>query len=133
MSTTTLNKTTVALVPSQSVAAGGSLRAAIDLRTALGGLLTMKIVNGATGPSNACQGNILAAHDDGATPATGAAGSIWSTLWGFSGGTTNTLITEQSFEIPQGVQHLEVEFIGHTVQPVTVKATVSIVTSATSV
>lgn len=133
MSVTTLNKTTVALIPSQSVAANGNMRAAIDLRTALGGLLTMKIVNGATGPSVACQCNILVAHDDGATPATGAAGSVWATLWSFSGGTTNALTTEQSFDIPQGVQHLEVEFIGHTVQPVTVKATVTTITSATTV
>ena len=50
-------------------AAGATTRGTLDLRTAHGGLLTMKIVNGATGPTVQAQANVLAAHNSGSTPA----------------------------------------------------------------
>lgn len=133
MTTTTLNKNAVTVVASSSNAAAATTRGTIDLRTALGGLLTMKITNGATGPTAQCVCNILAAHNEAATPTAASAGADWKTLWSFGGGTTSNATTEQSFDVPQGVQHLEVEFTGNTVQAVTVEAILSKITSATTV
>ena len=53
MTTTTLTKTARTLVAaSTSNSAGGTTRGTLDLRTAQGGLLTMKIANGGTGPTD---------------------------------------------------------------------------------
>ncbi len=134
MSVTTLTKNLVTVVAAgTSNAAAATTRGTADLRTALGGLLTMKITNGATGPTVQCVCNILAAHDEGATPTAASAGATWKTLWSFGGGTTANAITEQSFDIPQGVMHLEVEFTGNTGQAVTVEAVLSKVTNANTV
>jgi hypothetical protein len=130
MTTTTLNKTPRTLVASGSNAAGATTRGTLDLRTAQGGLLTLKITNGATGPTVQCQANILAAHNSGSTPAAAAAGTDWKTLWSVGGGTTANAITEQSMEVGPGVMHLEVEFTGNTGQAVTVEAYFSEITSA---
>lgn len=137
MTTTTLTKTPRTIVANGSNAAGATTRGTLDLRTAQGGLLTMKIVNGATGPTVQCTCNILAAHNSGATPAAAAAGTDWKTLWSFGGGTAGYLagppivgVTEQSMEVGPGVMHLEVEFTGNTGQAVTVEAYFSEVTDA---
>lgn len=133
MTTTTLTKTPRTLVASGSNAAGATTRGTLDLRTAQGGLLTLKMTNGATGPTVQCQANILAAHNSGATPAAAAAGTDWKTLWSVGGGTTANVITEQSMEVGPGVMHLEVEFTGNTGQAVTVEAYMSEITNATTV
>jgi hypothetical protein len=134
MTATTLTKTDRTIIATgSSNAAGGTLRGVIDLRTAQGGLLTMKITNGATGPSVQCEGRVLIAHSTGSVPAPGGAGAVWKTLWAFGGGTVSNAITEQSFDVSPGIMHLEVEFTGNTVQPVTVEAFLSEITNAVSV
>lgn len=133
MTTTTLNKAARSIVASGSNAAGSTTRGTIDLRTAQGGLLTMKITNGATGPTVQCEGRVLVAHNAGVTPAAASAGVDWKTLWRFGGGTTANAITEQSIEIGPGVMHLEVEFTGNTGQAVTVEAFLSEISSASTV
>lgn len=131
MTTTTLTKTPRTLVAaSTSNAAGSTTRGTVDLRTAMGGILTMKITNGGTGPTVQCEGRILVAHNSGATPTAASAGSDWKTLWSFGGGTTASAVTEQSMEIGPGVMHLEAEFTGNTGQAVTVEAYLSEVTQA---
>lgn len=132
MTKTTLTKTPRSLIPSGNNAAGATTRGTLDLRTAQGGLLTLKITNGATGPTAQCQANILAAHNSGVTPAAASAGADWKTLWSFGGGTTANAVTEQSMEIGPGVMHLEVEFTGNTGQAVTVEAFFSEITDATT-
>lgn len=132
MTTTTLTKTPRTLVASASNAASSTTRGTLDLRTAMGGLLTMKITNGATGPTVQCEGRVLVAHNSGSTPAAASAGSDWKTIWSFGGGTTNSAITEQSVEIGPGVMHLEVEFTGNTGQAVTVEAYLSEVTNSST-
>ena len=134
MTTTTLTKTARTLVAaSTSNSAGGTTRGTLDLRTAQGGLLTMKIANGCTGPTAQCEGRVLIAHDSGATPAAASAGVNWKTLWVFGGGTTASAVTEQSIEVGPGVMHLEVEFTGNTGQAVTVEAFMSEISSALTV
>lgn len=130
MNTTAVKTDRTLVAAGTSNAAGGTTRATLDLRTALGGLLTLKITNGATGPSGQCVGRVLAAHAAGATPAAGGAGSVWKTLYdGFGGGTAANAVSEMSYQIDPAVMHLEVEFAGNTGQAVTVEAYLSELTS----
>jgi Ca2+-binding RTX toxin-like protein len=131
---TTLDKNVRTLVAAgTSNAAGAITRGSVDLRTAQGGLLTVKMTNGATGPTVAPTCNILIAHNEGATPALASAGADWKTLWSFTGDTTANSVTEQSISIDPAVMHLEVEFAGNTGQAVIVEAYLSEITSAVSV
>lgn len=133
MTTSTLTKTPRTIVAaSTSNSAGGTTRGTVDLRTAHGGLLTIKMTNGATGPTVQCTANILVAHNSGSTPTAASAGADWKTLWSVGGGTTNSAVTEQSMDVPPGAMHLEVEFTGNTGQAVTVEAYLSEVTNVTT-
>lgn len=132
MTTTTLTKTARTVVSSSSNAAGATTRGTLSLVTAQGGILTMKITNGATGPTIACTGNVLIAHN-ATTPTAASAGANWKTLWSFSGLTTNNGIVERSIEIGPGVMQLEAEFTDNTAQAVTVEAFFSEITDAQSV
>lgn len=134
MTTTTLTKTPRTLVAAgTSNAAGATTRGTLDLRTAHGGLLTLKMINGATGPTTQCVANVLVAHNSGATPTAASAGADWKTIWSVGGGTVANAVTEQSVEISPGVMHLEVEFTGNTGQAVTVEAYLSEISNATTV
>ena len=134
MTTTTITNTARTLVAANtSNAAAGTTRGTVDLRGKLGGILTMKIINGGTGPTLQCEGRVLIAHNEGSTPAAASAGSDWKTIWRFGGGTTLNAITEQSYEFGPGIMHLEVEFTGNTIQPVTVEAYLSEITNSVSV
>jgi hypothetical protein len=133
MTTTTVTTTPRTVVASASNASGATTRGTLDLRTKLGGLLTMKITNGATGPSPQCEGRVLVAHNSGSTPTAASAGADWKTVWRFGGGTANNLVTEQSWEFGPAVMHLEVEFTGNVGQAVTVEAYVSEVTDTQNV
>lgn len=132
MTTTTLTKTARTVVSSSSNAAGATTRGTLSLVTAQGGILTMKITNGATGPTIACTGNVLIAHN-ATTQTDASAGADWKTLWSFSGLTTNNGIVERSIEIGPGVMQLEAEFTNNTAQAVTVEAFFSEITDAQSV
>lgn len=117
-----LTKTKSVIVASASNAAGGTTRGTDDTRTKDGGIVTMKITNGATGPTVQCEGRVLISHDIGVTPAAASAGADWKTVYRFGGGTTANAVTEMSYEFGPGVQHIEVEFTGNTGQSVTVEA-----------
>ena len=133
MTTTTLTKTPRTLIAaSTSNAAGAQTRGTADLRTAQGGVLTVKIANGATGPTAPATVNILIAHNAGATPTAAAAGADWKTIWSFAASIGNSVVTEQSITIDPGVMHLEVEVTGNTAQAVTCEAFMSEITSAVS-
>ena len=130
MTTTTLSKTPRTLIAAAtSNAAGAQTRGTADLRTAQGGMLTIKIANGATGPTVPATVNILIAHNAGATPAGASAGAAWKTIWSFAASTGNNVVTEQSITIDPGVMHLEVEVTGNTAQAVTCEAFLSEITS----
>lgn len=130
MSVTTLTKAARTLVSSATNAAGATTRGTRDLRSSQGGVLTGKITNGATGPSAQCEMRILISHNDGATPTAASAGSDWKTVQRFGGGTIANTVTEFSFLVDAGVQHIEVEFTGNTGQSVTVEAAMSEIVDA---
>lgn len=131
MSTTTATKTPRTLIAAgTSVAAGTPNRVAVDLRTTFGGLLTVKLTNGGTGPAVQAVAYVMVAHDSGTLPATGAAGTTWKTIATLGGGgTTASAVTELAYEVPQGVMHLQVEISGNTGQAVTAEAFLSEATS----
>jgi hypothetical protein len=108
-----------------SNASGGTTRGTVDLRTKAGGVLTIKLTNGGTGPTTQAEARILIAHTAGATPAAASAGADWKTIWRFGGGTTASAVTEQSIAIDAAVMHLEVEVTGNTGQAVTCEAFLS--------
>lgn len=119
-----LSKTPRTIVASVSNAAAGTTRGTIDLETTYGGLLTMKITNGATGPAVQCEGRVLVAHN-ATLPAAAGAGADWKTVYTFGGGVVANAITEMSYQIDPAVMALEVEFTGNTNQAVTVEAFLS--------
>jgi len=125
--TATKNSRTI-IAAATSNAAGGTTRGTADLRTAFGGLLTIKLTNG-TAPTLQAEARVLVAHNTGTTPTAASAGTDWKTIWIFGGGTTASAITEQSISLDQSVMHVEVEVTGNTGQAVTCEAFLSELTS----
>ena len=119
-----LTKSDTTIIASASNAAGATSRGTIDLSSAYGGIVTMKITNGGTAPTLQCEGRVLISHAD-TLPTAASAGADWKTVWRFGGGTTASGVTEQSFQFGPEVRHLEVEFTGNTGQAVTVEAVAS--------
>lgn len=117
-----LTKSKSVIVASASQAAGATTRGTLDTRTADGGRVTIKITNGATGPTAQCEGRVLISHNTGATPAAAAAGAEWKTVQVFGGGVAANAFSEESFVFGPDVGHVEVEFTGNTGQAVTVEA-----------
>ena len=119
-----LTKSDTTIIASASNAAGATSRGTIDLSSAYGGIVTMKITNGGTAPTLQCEGRVLISHAD-TLPTAASAGADWKTIWRFGGGTAASAVTEQSFQFGPEVRHLEVEFTGNTGQAVTVEAVAS--------
>jgi len=118
-----LTKTPATIIAAgTSNASGSTTRQAVDLRSMYGGILTVKITNGATGPTTQAIANVLMAHNSGATPAAGTAGANWKTIASWGGGTTNSGVSEWSMVIDPAICHLEVEITGNTGQAVTCEA-----------
>lgn len=134
MSTATPVKNARTLIAAAtSNAAGATTRGVLDLRTAFGGLLTVKIANGGTGPTVQATARVLVAHNAGATPTAGSAGTDWKTIYQVGNGTANSTVGEWSIQISQSVMHVEVEVTGNTGQAVTCEAFLSELTSVSSV
>lgn len=124
----TATKTVRTLVSSSSNGAGSTTRGTLGLQSALGGILTFKITNGATGPTVQCTANVLVAHN-ASLPTAASRGTDWKTVYSVGNGTTNNQIGEWSYVFGPEVMNLEVEFTGNTGQAVTVEAFVSEFTS----
>jgi hypothetical protein len=127
---TTAVKTARTLIAAgTSNSAAGTTRGTLDLRTALGGRLTVKITNGATGPTVGATVNVLVAHNAGSTPAAASAGVDWKTIFSVAASTANNAVHEWSWTVDKNVMHLEVEVAGNTGQAVTCEAFLSETTS----
>ena len=99
----------------------------LGLQTCYGGLLTVKITNGGTGPTTACECRVLVAHN-ATTPSAGSAGSDWKTAYKGTGGTVASTVMEYVWIIDAAAMALEVEFDGNTGQDVTIEAHFSEIT-----
>jgi hypothetical protein len=127
---TAATKTIATLVAAAtSNAAGTTTRGTVDLRTALGGIVTYKMTNGGTGPTVQAVANLLVAHNTGATPTAASAGADWKTIYQVGNGTAANTVGEWSYTFGPEVMHLEVEFTGNTGQAVVVEAFVSVFAS----
>lgn len=130
MTTATATKNARTLIAAAtSNAAGSTTRGTLDLRSAFGGLLTIKIANGGTGPTVRAVANVLVAHNAGTTPAAGSAGADWKTIYQVGNDTRSSTVGEWSIHIDQSVMHIEVEITGNTGQAVTCEAYLSELTS----
>lgn len=123
------NKTPIAavLITSASLAAAGTSRATYDCRDIDVGLITGRITNGSA-PSTPCQFNIYVAHTTGATPAAAAEGTgdtDWKRVYTRAGDTTVSSDYRFSYNFGPEVNHVMVEFTGHTANAVTVEAHLS--------
>ena len=116
-----LSKAKSTIVASASNDADATTRGTLTLAAKYGGIITLKITNGATGPTVQCEGRVLVSHED-TLPTAASAGADWKTVWRFGGGTANSAVTEQSFTFGPEIRHVEVEFTGNTGQAVTVEA-----------
>lgn len=126
MTTATATKNARTLIAAAtSNAAGATTRGTLDLRTAFGGLLTIKLTNGGTGPTLQAVANVLIAHNAGATPAAASAGADWKTIYLVGNGTSANTVGEWNIPIDQAIMHLEVEITGNTGQAVTCEAFLS--------
>lgn len=126
MTTATATKAARTLIAAAtSNAAGSTTRGTVDLRTTFGGLLTIKLTNGGTGPTLQAEARVLVAHNTGATPAAASAGADWKTIYVIGNGTTANTVGEWSIPIDQSVMHCEVEITGNTGQAVTCEAFMS--------
>ena len=126
MTTATATKAARTLIAAgTSNAAGATTRGTVDLRTAFGGLLTVKLTNGGTGPTLQAAARVLVAHNTGATPTAAGAGADWKTIYVVGNGTAANTVGEWSIPIDQSVMHCEVEITGNTGQAVTCEAFLS--------
>lgn len=126
MTTATATKAARTLIAAgTSSAANGTTRGTVDLRTAFGGLLTIKITNGGTGPNPQAEARVLVAHNTGSTPTAAGAGADWKTIYVVGNGTAANTVGEWSIPIDQSVMHCEVEITGHQGQAVTCEAFLS--------
>lgn len=125
-----LTKTARTIVATITNTAGSTQRGTLDLNSVQGpSLLTLRITNGATGPSAQCTAKVLVAHSS-SLPAAGAEGTTWKTLFPPIGpGTGPNAQTVSAYTIPPAVMCLEVEFTGNTGQSVDVEAYLSELTS----
>lgn len=126
MTTATATKAARTLIAAAtSNAAGATTRGTVDLRTAFGGLLTIKLTNGGTGPTLQAEARVLVAHNTGSTPTAAGAGTVWKTIYVVGNGTAANTVGEWSIPIDQSVMHCEVEITGNTGQAVTCEAFLS--------
>lgn len=123
-------KTARTLVASQSLAAGATKRATLDMNAVQGpSRLTCSIVNGSPAPSTQCTVRVLIAHNS-TLPAAGGAGADWKTFYSPVGpGVGINASGGWAFPIGREIMCLEVEFTGNTGQPVTIEAGLSELTS----
>ena len=126
MTTATATKAARTLIAAAtSNAAGATTRGTVDLRTAFGGLLTVKLTNGGTGPTLQAEARVLVAHNTGSTPTAAGAGADWKTIYVVGNGTSASTVGDWSIPIDQSVMHCEVEITGNTGQAVTCEAFLS--------
>lgn len=107
----TATKTARTLLASGTVAAGGSRESAwLDLRTALGALITGRCTNGETGPTVGCDFIVETSPDNG------------TTIREYSrqtAGTANATSYDFAVALPAGAMYARVRTTGNTVQDVT--------------
>lgn len=118
-------QTGAVIVSSAANTAGSTTRGRIDLSAVDGGIITMRLTNGGTGPTVQCVGRLLVAHKQTSMPAAAAEGTgdnDWKQIFELGGTTVANASTRYSWRFGPEVAYAEVEFTGNTGQSVTVEA-----------
>lgn len=92
---------------------------ALDLTTKLGGLCTIKITNGATGPTIAASAKVYTSGDN----------SNFKLLVTVTGDSVNNSVNEWAVVVAAGVMYFRVDITGNTGQTVTAEAFLQELTS----
>ena len=108
----TKNLRTIIAAATSNAAGATTTGTAINLTTALGGFLTVKITNGATAPTAVAQAQVLTSGDN-------TNFKLANVLFGPSG---NNQIASYGLEIAPSVMYLRVDVTDNTVQAVTCEA-----------
>ena len=116
--------TKTAVVTSAANTAGSTTRGRIDCSAADGGMVTLRLTNGGTGPTVQCEARVLVSHATALPTAAseGAGDDDWKQIYVFGSGTTANASSRGLYVFGPEVRHLEVEFTGNTGQSVTVEA-----------
>src|SRR4051812_10942830 len=80
----------------------------VDLSTKYGGLITIKLTNGATGPTVAASAKVYTSGDN----------TNFKLLTTITGDSTNNSVNEYAVEIPAPVMYVRVDVTGNTAQAV---------------
>lgn len=120
---------TQALIAHQSLAAGATAAGTANLNGVDGGVITVTIANGATGPTAQLRLQILVAHAQATTPAAAAAGTgalDWKVVFEYTIGTAaNAAPQLPPFVFGPEYPHIQARAFGHTGQAVDVEALLS--------
>ena len=108
----TKNLRTIIAAATSNTAGSTTTGTAIDLTTKYGGLLTIKITNGGTGPTVAASAKVYTSGDN----------SNFKLFAQVTGDVTSSSVNEWSMEIPLGVMYVRVDVTGNTAQSVTCEA-----------
>ena len=135
MSTTTITSQAVDLLAAgTTVAVGTPQRVAFETPAGMGGVLTAKITNGASGPTTQCIASVYVAHTDGSLPAAAAEGTTWKRFHVLGGGGLGANADSRfALELPQGPRRWMIEFSGPAGNAVTAEAQLTRVTGASTV
>lgn len=110
---TTAEKKARTLVGQTSNAAGSqTVGDAVDLTTAMGMVVTGRVINGSTGPGSGCDFVVQISHD----------GSAWRTWSRQRAGTASDQTYTFAVELPAAVMHTRAVFEGNSGEAVTVEA-----------
>lgn len=119
--------TPLALLASQSVAAGTTVRSSvIDVSAMDGGELRGKITNSGSAPTAQSVARVLVARKQSSAPAAAAEGTgndDWKVRYEIGGGTTANGITRFAFRFGPETAYIQFEFGGHTGNPVSIECT----------
>lgn len=118
-------QTATAIVTSASNNAGATARGRLDCSAVDGGIVTLRITNGGTGPTAQCEARVLIAHKGSSMPAAAAEGTgdlDWKQVYSLGGGVAANASMRGVYRFGPEVAYIEVEFTGNTGQAVTVEA-----------
>lgn len=113
------------IITSAANAAGAAVRGRLDCSAVDGGIVTIRLTTGATGPTIQATGRVLVAHKGASMPAAageGTADADWKQVYEIGSGTAASASARGVYRFGPEVAYIEVEFSGNTGQSVTVEA-----------
>lgn len=108
----TKNLRTIIAAGTSNTAGSTTTGTAVDLTTAYGGVVTIKITNGGTGPTIGASAKVYVSGDN----------TNYKLFTQVTGDNVNSSVTEFAVEIPPPVMYVRVDITGNTAQAVTCEA-----------